>query len=184
MTMKRYIFGLTAAALMSFTAAAQGGNDPIEGIDIIMKEDPSQAPAYEFSASQSELEMVNKLTGPARSQYTSKVFGEKIRNHFPESKGKVDWNTFLFESVVDFRMNDKNGEAQEQSVAEKSISTPDGKTTYSMNYKLTWGEVAAGQDVKNLSNAGLIAAGVGAVAIGALLLDSAEMEELLIPVSP
>lgn len=57
---------------------AQGGDDPIEGIDIIVKEDPSAAPIRPYSLSGRDLDGFNALNGDDRPAYLMAVIAKHI----------------------------------------------------------------------------------------------------------
>jgi hypothetical protein len=72
---------LTATTLMMSLASpiwAQGGNDPIEGIDIIIKKDPGSQPIKPFGFDAAEMKQINALKGDDRPTYALKVIAEEI----------------------------------------------------------------------------------------------------------
>lgn len=83
MITKRKFFATTAAivaTLMLGTAPvlAQGGNDPIEGIDIIIKKDPSSAPIKPFSMSGKELRALNARKDAERPTYVLTLIAKRL----------------------------------------------------------------------------------------------------------
>lgn len=79
--MKILTAALTATALMvSFANPiwAQGGDDPMPGIDIIIKEDPSLVPAKPMTFDQAQMKQINALKGDDRPIYALKVIAEEI----------------------------------------------------------------------------------------------------------
>lgn len=80
------IFKHFTAALIAATMAigfanpiwAQGGNDPIPGIDIIIKKDPGSKPIKPFGFDAAEMQQINALKGDDRPAYALKVIAEEI----------------------------------------------------------------------------------------------------------
>ena len=70
------------------TAADQGGSDPIEGIDIIIRKDVSSIPIAPFSTSGDQLEKLNALKGRERAGYLSELIANHI-NKLGDFKGEV-----------------------------------------------------------------------------------------------
>lgn len=60
-------------------AFAEGGNDPIPGVDIIISKDPSLVPIQPFSVSDSSMKQLNSLKGDDRAGYLMKVIAERIK---------------------------------------------------------------------------------------------------------
>nr|WP_320135142.1 hypothetical protein [uncultured Amphritea sp.] len=82
MTLKRTLL-LGAAAfgmsiMMAAPAMAIGGNDPIEGIDIIIKKDPGSHPIKPFSLDGREIKMLNGLKGADRPTFVLKTVAKHI----------------------------------------------------------------------------------------------------------
>jgi hypothetical protein len=81
---KRRIFLLGAAALgMTLLAGispamAIGGDDPIEGIDIITKKNPGSRPIKPFSLDGDEIKMLNGLKGADRPTFVLKTIAKRI----------------------------------------------------------------------------------------------------------
>jgi hypothetical protein len=76
---------ITAATAIAFTATlglspalAIGGNDPIPGIDIIVKEDPGSRPIKPFSLTEREMKQLNSLKDADRPTFTLKLIAEHI----------------------------------------------------------------------------------------------------------
>ena len=71
-TTKRQFIKSASALAMAATlgispAFAQGGDDPISGIDIIIKKNPSSQPVTKTSLSRLEITQFNQLKGRDRS---------------------------------------------------------------------------------------------------------------------
>jgi len=81
---ERRSFITTAAAitaslmLASAPALAQGGNDPIEGIDIIIKKDPGSHPIKPFSLGAGQIKTLNQLKGADRPTFVLKSIAGRI----------------------------------------------------------------------------------------------------------
>jgi len=92
---KSLIKPIAAGFAVALTAAphalANGGNDPIEGIDIIIKENPSQAQIKPFSLDPEEIAVINGIKGVERRElvliYVAKRLDQDDR--FVESGMKV-----------------------------------------------------------------------------------------------
>ncbi|MEM5468268.1 hypothetical protein [Celeribacter marinus] len=83
---------LTCAALLGFSPAyAIGGNDPINGIDIIIKEDPGSRPIAPFSLSDGELKQINSVENQDRPKMTLSIIAKRIEagNGFVEAAMKA-----------------------------------------------------------------------------------------------
>ncbi len=52
---------------------AEGGEDPIPGIDVIVEKDPSVVPIMNFSLSNEQIKQFNHLKGMDRSQYLASI---------------------------------------------------------------------------------------------------------------
>jgi len=81
---ERRSFITTAAAisaslmLAAAPALAQGGNDPIEGIDIIVKKDPSSQPIKPFSLDEGQIKTLNRLKDADRRTFVLKSIAGRI----------------------------------------------------------------------------------------------------------
>ncbi|QCO55345.1 hypothetical protein EOK75_05880 [Pseudorhodobacter turbinis] len=70
-------FGMSMMAGLS-PALAIGGNDPIPGIDIIIKKDPGSQPIKPFSLNGGEIKMLNGLKGADRPAFVLKTVAKHI----------------------------------------------------------------------------------------------------------
>jgi len=81
---ERRSFITTAAAitaslmLAAAPALAQGGDDPIPGIDIIVKLDPSGDPIKPFSLGAGQIKTLNQLKGADRPTFVLKLIAKRI----------------------------------------------------------------------------------------------------------
>jgi len=92
-------FGL-AATLGISPALAQGGDDPIPGIDIIIKKDPSSQPVVEFSLSGGEMKRFNALKGADRSAYLAKIAAPHLAK-VGEGRSEKEWAEMLTKALGD-----------------------------------------------------------------------------------
>lgn len=79
-------------------ANAQGGDDPIGGIDIIVKKDPASRPVAEISFSGREVKQFNQLKGRDRSAYLAKVLAPHLAK-FGEGRTQDEWAKVLAEAL-------------------------------------------------------------------------------------
>jgi len=78
----KLITSISLAAIttaLSTLALAQGGDDPIEGIDIIMRRDPSQAPIKPFSLNYDEIKQINAIKGVGRMELILKAAAKRTK---------------------------------------------------------------------------------------------------------
>lgn len=103
--LKPTIFGLTMAASVSLSlveaAYAQGGNDPISGIDMIIKEDPGSRPIRPLSLSTREIKQLNKLKGNARPKFLAKVITPRLAKISERAEASINWNKELQQGLSD-----------------------------------------------------------------------------------
>ena len=55
-----------------------GGNDPISGIDIIIKKNPGSKPITNFSLGNGAIKQANTLEGKKRVSYLTKVINDQL----------------------------------------------------------------------------------------------------------
>lgn len=82
------------------TVFAQGGDDPIEGIDIIIKEDPSQASFRPISLSGGQLKKYNSMKASGRAVYLSKFVSEKMNKITDGANPEGGWQKLLHSSLA------------------------------------------------------------------------------------
>jgi len=111
--------------LFSITALAQGGNDPISGIDIIMKRDPSSQPIKPFSMTPDEIAQLNKIKGVGRMELILKAAAKRV-----EVK---DAHDRFAKSGMAVMGKDWCGECPWPETA--SYTFNNGKTTYKLELK-------------------------------------------------
>lgn len=70
-------FGISIMAGLS-PALAIGGDDPIEGIDIIIKKNPGSKPINPYSLTGIEIKMLNELKGVDRPAFVLKTIAKHI----------------------------------------------------------------------------------------------------------
>lgn len=95
----KYLSSISLAAIttaLSISAFAQGGNDPIPGVDIIIKRDPSSQPIKPFSMTPDEIAQLNKIKGVGRMELILKAAAKRadVQDGFVKSGMSVmgkDW---------------------------------------------------------------------------------------------
>ncbi|MBU2936366.1 MULTISPECIES: hypothetical protein [Pacificibacter] len=79
---RRFLLGAAAigtSMMAGFSPAlAIGGNDPIPGIDIIIKKNPGSKPINPYSLTGSEIKMLNTLKGADRPAFVLKTVAKHI----------------------------------------------------------------------------------------------------------
>ena len=81
MTLKFFTsFSLAAlTTVLSTLAFAQGGDDPISGIDIIIRKDPSQEAIKPFSMTGEEMKQLNAIKGVGRMELILKAAAKRTK---------------------------------------------------------------------------------------------------------
>ncbi|PCJ76726.1 MAG: hypothetical protein COA53_00435 [Rhodobacteraceae bacterium] len=102
---KRQLLKTTVAAgfiaiLGGIPAFAEGGNDPIGGIDIIVKEDPGSQRVVKFSLSGGEVKRFNALKGSERSAYLAKIAAPYLAK-VGEGRSEKEWAGMLTDALGD-----------------------------------------------------------------------------------
>lgn len=124
-----------SALMLSLTAPlpvlATGGDDPISGIDIIIKEDPSLVPIKPFSLTDGQLEKLSGLKQKDGARFLSKIIADHIAKAGGGS-GKVDVQDLSFAALADEWCAPCK---MVNSIAIK-FKDPDGGVTYSVLLKL------------------------------------------------
>lgn len=96
---------LLKLSLLSLTLAvpslsfAAGGNDPITGIDIIIKKDPSSQPIANISFTDSEINQYNELRENDRPAYLTKVIVPKLERVNKKYNYDIKWNSIIEKGV-------------------------------------------------------------------------------------
>jgi hypothetical protein len=110
-------------------AMAQGGNTPVEGIDIIIKEAGISPPIKPFSLNGGEIKTLNKLKGADRPAFVLKTVAKRIGagDSFVQSGMKALGDIWCGPC----KMAD-----------EIAVKFPDGKTTYLLEIKFKGGDIA------------------------------------------
>ncbi len=78
MLAKSALLAASYALTIGGAVQAEGGNDPISGIDIIIKKDPGSKPIKPFSFDEREIKQINTLRGDDRPIYTLKIIAQEI----------------------------------------------------------------------------------------------------------
>ncbi|MBT2131381.1 hypothetical protein [Aliiroseovarius lamellibrachiae] len=89
---------LSLAALSALPANAIGGNDPISGIDIIIKKDPGSRPIKPLSLSGGQLKKLNGLKGKDGAMYLAEVIAKHLAGQ--ECCGKVNMEDVMASPLV------------------------------------------------------------------------------------
>ncbi len=85
LTKRSFIAATLTLALTPLAAFAEGSDDPIPGIDIIIERDPSVVPVMEFSLNGDDIKQFNSLKGKARSEYLAKVITRYLLDLGPKA---------------------------------------------------------------------------------------------------
>lgn len=96
---------LLKLSLLSLTLAvpslslAAGGNDPITGIDIIIKKDPSSQPIANIPFTDSEISQYNELRENDRLAYLNKVIVPKLERVNQKYNYDIKWNPIIEKGI-------------------------------------------------------------------------------------
>lgn len=121
-----------STTLLTAPAFAIGGDDPISGIDIIVKEDPGSRPIKEFSMNGREIKQLNALKGKARPTFVIKTIAKRIKAGDAFVKSGV--NALGKKWCGPCKMVDQ-----------LSIKFKDDKAGYKVNLSIDFGEVKASE---------------------------------------
>ena len=129
MTFKSFksVTAIALALAYSVTAFAQGGDDPIEGIDIIIREDPSQAPIAAVSFTPDQLKKINSVKGMDRPSYMAKVGAIYAQEAARGAEPKGGWNAVFQKALV------KNWNPEEKG-GSTTVRTQTGKQAYKVTF--------------------------------------------------
>ena len=94
------ILALSAILAAPTQALAQGGNDPIGGIDIIILKDPGSQPIKPFGLAGGELKKYNLLKASDRAVYLSKIVAGKMNKISEGASPKGGWQKLLQTSLA------------------------------------------------------------------------------------
>ncbi len=83
----------------SSLALAAGGNDPITGIDIIIKEDPGSQPIANIPFTDSEISQYNELRENDRLAYLNKVIVPKLERVNQKYNYDIKWNPIIEKGI-------------------------------------------------------------------------------------
>jgi hypothetical protein len=76
-----------------------GGNDPINGIDIIIKKNPGSKPITNFALGNGVIKQANALAGKKRANYLTKVINDQLNKQTAgQFKGK-EWQSVLSKNI-------------------------------------------------------------------------------------
>ena len=111
-TSRKFLVSILAATTaLSSAAFAQGGNDPIEGIDIIMKKDPSEeAIRNPFSFGEEELKTLNSLKGMDRPALIAGYAAQYAQKQARGAAPKGGWDAALKKGLIaDWNVDERGG---------------------------------------------------------------------------
>lgn len=135
-TRRTTVFAGLSALMLSLTTPlpvlAIGGDDPIGGIDIIIKKDPGSQPIKPFSLSEGQLEKLSGLKQKDGARFLSEIIAEHITKADGNGGGKVSVQDLSFVALADEWCAPCK---MVNSVAVK-FKDPESGTTYSVLLKL------------------------------------------------
>lgn len=102
MTISMNLFKLSLLSLtlaIPSLAFAAGGNDPIEGIDIIILKDPSSQPIANIPFTDSEISQYNELRENDRPAYLNKVIVPKLEQVNQKYNYDIKWNNVIEKGI-------------------------------------------------------------------------------------
>lgn len=92
---------ITAMLASPFTAFAIGGDDPINGIDIIIKKNPGSArPIAPIRITGGTLKKYNSLKASGRAVYLSKIVSQKVMRITTGNAPKGGWQKTIQRSLA------------------------------------------------------------------------------------
>ncbi|HHB81230.1 MAG TPA: hypothetical protein ENK83_05730 [Aliiroseovarius sp.] len=97
---RTFIAATLALTLTPLAALAQGGNDPMPGIDIIIKEDPGSRPIHTESLTGGEIEKFNSLKGKARAEFLARIATRHVLDDGPKASPE-EVQAMLIEAMGD-----------------------------------------------------------------------------------
>ena len=123
------IAAITLALIYSTAAFAQGGNDPIGGIDIIVKEDPSLAPVMSVSFDKNQLKKLNSLKGKDRPTYMAKIGAQYAEEAACGEQPKGGWDRVFQKALIDNWNPDERG-------GSTTLRTKAGNQAFKVTFKV------------------------------------------------
>lgn len=133
-TRRTTVFAGLSALMFSLTAPlpvlAIGGDDPIEGIDIIIKKNPGSKPIIPFSLTDGQLEKLSGLKQKDGARFLSKIIADHIAK--AGGGGKVDVQDLSFAALAD----EWCAPCKMVNSIAIEFKTPDSGVTYSVLLKL------------------------------------------------
>ena len=116
------ILVLTAFLATPFSALASGGNTPVAGIDIIIKE--ASLAGETVSLSDDEMAAVNKVKGMERPALIAKFAAQYVEKYAKEANPKGGWYRVLSKGLTaDWCLECSGGETAIKAIAEESGKT-------------------------------------------------------------
>jgi hypothetical protein len=127
MIFRSFTSGFALALVLASTAFAQGGNDPVPGIDIIIKEAGIQAPIINIGFNPDQLKKLNSLKGFDRPAYMASVGAGIAQKTARGAPPKGGWEAAFKETLT------KNW-----TVEERGGSTTVNVATQEQKYAITF----------------------------------------------
>ncbi len=94
------MIALTVMLVAPTQAFAQGGDDPIPGIDIIVKKDPGSQPIRPFGLTGGDFKEYNSLKASERAVFLSKIVARKMNKISEGANPKGGWQKLLQSSLA------------------------------------------------------------------------------------
>lgn len=126
---------LTIIALSPTAILAQGGNDPISGIDVIIKKDPGSKKVADFSLSDKEIKLQKrKMSFDDRRAYLVKSIAPRLEKLNKTNGWKIDWKPVLLKALDRKAYNPK---ADQDEIVVLTLSVPKDANQSGVRHKLT-----------------------------------------------
>ncbi len=113
---------LTAFLATPFSALASGGNTPVAGIDIIIKEASLAGQTVSFS--KNEIAAVNEVTGMERPALIAKIAARYVAKYAKGAKPEGGWYRILSKGLIaDWCLECRGGETAIKAMVEDTGKT-------------------------------------------------------------
>ncbi len=132
-TLKILLLGLSL--LLPLDLFAQGGNDPVEGIDVIIRRRPAPKPIAHFSLTGQEMQRQNrKMSFNNRRAYLIKRMLLRLNKINRKNKWKIDWHKILYKGLDTVWCPPKECY---RTVLILNLGVPDEPNTSNVKFRLT-----------------------------------------------
>lgn len=91
-SIRKHLIGALAlglSALASTGAIAEGGEDPMPGIDIIIERDPSSVPIFHQGLGEEQMQRFNTLKGAERAAYLARLVAHYAHEADPKTPAET-----------------------------------------------------------------------------------------------